>query len=205
MFLATSGQAVISVEPQKHILLDSPSLSLASEWSLLTVVVRKLLQTQQTWVFLCGTCIEEMLHCIHTLQPWCWQRRTGVRAGGLYGYPSTLWSCEDSCISLERWSICFLLLSHQCALRDGIWIKKGQYIVPTTVISVSRFLGDTQVLGRERGGSTRSKLSEGLEGMGWMGRNAEGVRRTWPGIITWYFYCRQPFVLYNLGRCLCNS
>lgn len=134
------------------------------------------------------------------------ERTSEVIARGLYGYWNTVRSRQGSCIrlsSLERPSICSLLLSHEHTLRDGIWIKKGGYVVPTTVTLVGRlFFG---VLGKERGGSTRSRLSEGLEGMGWMGRNAERVRRAQPGIITWYFYCRRPFVLYNLGRCLCNS
>lgn len=180
---------MISVEPQQSILSDSPSLSSALDWSaahsLLTVVVRKLLLTQQ--IFFAERALNRrsaafIPGCTHgnhnagVQGEKDWGHSRGVI--WLYGYRSTVWSREGGCIrrsSLERQSICSLLLSHQCALRDGIWIKKGEYVVPAAVILVKRFLGDTQVLGTDRGGSTRSKLSEGLEERGWDGW--EGTQR----------------------------
>lgn len=61
---------------------------------------------------------------------------------------------SESLVNLERWNL--------------------NKAVPTAIISMKRLLGNVQV-SEKTGDSTRLEL---YEGMGWMGRNSEGVGMT---------------------------
>lgn len=175
MFLG-HGQAVkhiLSVEPQGvsvqiPLLFSSPSSDLYWPFacSLLTVI----LQTQTLALFY----VECALHSAVFIPGWtlgCRERRRGdfmitkVRCSHLRLVASDQAAWKDGVSGHD--------LSHQNALRDGIWLKKGEYVTPTTVLLVERLLEGTQRLGK-RGGSTRSRPSEGL---GWKTESQKDTTR----------------------------